>query len=134
MADILRGSTHDLAVGHLAQLHRIICHKAVAALDQLDGKLAFANAAVAQDQDAFAVHFHQHTMAGDTRCQFQIQHTDQAAHQSAGGLVGAQQCNTMLLGQLLHLREGSQFLAAADDNSRRLLTEQLIQRFVAFFR
>ena len=134
MADILRGSTHDLAVGYLAQLHRIICHKAVAALDQLDGKLAFANAAVAQDQDAFAVHFHQHTMAGDTRCQFQIQHTDQAAHQSAGGLVGAQQCNTMLLGQLLHLREGGQFLAAADDNSRRLLTEQLIQRFVAFFR
>ena len=40
----------------------------------------------------------------------------------------------MLLGQLLHLREGSQFLTAADDNSRRLLTEQLIQRFVAFFR
>jgi len=73
-------------------------------------------------------------MAGDTRCQFQIQHTDQAAHQSAGGLIGTQQCNTMLLGQLLHLREGSQFLAAADDNSRRLLTEQLIQRFVAFFR
>ena len=40
----------------------------------------------------------------------------------------------MLLSQFLHLRERSQFFAAADDNSRRLLTEQLIQRLVAFFR
>ena len=105
----------------------------MAALDQLDGKLTFADAAVAQDQDALAIHLHQHAVPGDAGCQFQIQHTDQAAHQRTGRLVGAQQRYAMLLGQFLHFREGSQLLAAADDNSRRLLTKQLIQRFVAFF-
>jgi len=35
----------------------------VAALDQLDGQLALADAAVAQDQDALAVDLHQHAMA-----------------------------------------------------------------------
>ena len=40
----------------------------------------------------------------------------------------------MLLGQFLHLREGFQLLAAADDHGRRLLAEQLVQRFIALFR
>ena len=133
MADIFRCGAHDLAVGHLAQLHSIVCYQTVAALDQLDGKLTFADAAVAQDQDALAIHLHQHAVPGDAGSQFQIEYTDQAAHQRTGRLVGAQQRYAMLLGQFLHFREGSQFLAAADDNSRRLLTKQLIQCFVAFF-
>ena len=103
------------------------------ALDQLDGQLAFADATVAKDQDALAVHLHQHTVPGDAGGELQIQHADQAAHQGAGGLVGAQQGNIMLLRQLLHLREGGQFLAAADDDRRGLLPEQLFQRLVALF-
>lgn len=39
----------------------------------------------------------------------------------------------MLLRQFLHLREGRQLLAAADDDRRGLLPEQLLQRFVALF-
>ena len=39
----------------------------------------------------------------------------------------------MLFGQLQHLRERFQLFAAAHDNSRRLLTEQLFQRLVALF-
>ena len=134
MADVLRGRAHDLAVRDLAQLHSIVGHKAVAALDQLDRQLALADAAVAQDQDPFTIHLHQHAVAGDAGGQLQVQHTDEAAHQGAGRFVGAQQRHAVLFGQLLHLREGSQFFAAADDNSRRLLTEQLVQRFVALFR
>ena len=40
----------------------------------------------------------------------------------------------MLLSQLLHLREGGQLLAAADDDGRRLLAEQLVQCLIALFR
>ena len=39
----------------------------------------------------------------------------------------------MLLRQLLHLREGSQLLAAADDDRRALLPEQLFQCLIALF-
>ena len=133
MADIFRGSAHDLTVGHLTQFHGIICHQTVAALDQLNGQLAFADAAVAKDQDAFAVHLHQHAVPGDAGRKLQIQYADQAAHQSAGSLVGTQQGNRVLLRQFLHLREGRQFLAAADDDRRGLLPEQLLQRLVALF-
>ena len=133
MTDVFRCSAHDLAVGHLAQLHGIICHQTVTALDQLDGQLAFADAAVAQNQDALAVHLHQHAVPGDAGRKLQVQHADQAAHQSAGGLVGTQQGNRVLLRQLLHLREGGQLLAAADDDRRGLLPEQLFQCLVALF-
>ena len=133
MADIFRGSAHDLTVGHLAQFHGIICHQTVTALDQLNGQFAFADAAVAKDQDALAVHLHQHAVPGDAGRKLQIQHADQAAHQGAGRLVGAQQGDRVLLRQFLHLREGRQLLAAADDDRRGLLPEQLLQRFVALF-
>ena len=105
----------------------------MAALDQLNGQLAFADAAVAKDQDALAVHLHQHAVPGDAGRKLQIQHADQAAHQGAGRLVGTQQGNRVLLRQFLHLREGRQLLAAADDDRRGLLPEQLLQRFVALF-
>ena len=133
MADIFRCSAHDLAVGHLAQLYGVICYQTVAALDQLNGQLAFADAAVAKDQDAFAVHLHQHAVPGDAGRKLQVQHADQAAHQGAGSFVRAQQGNCVLLRQLLHFRERGQLLAAADDDRRGLLTEQLLQRLVALF-
>ena len=116
MTDVLRCHAHDLAAGNLAQLHSIVRNQAVAALDQLNGQLALADTAVAEDEDAFAVHFHQHAVAGDAGSKFQIQHTDEAAHQCAGRLIGAQQGHAVLLGQFLHLREGFQLLAAADDH------------------
>ena len=133
MADILRSGAHDLPVGNLAQLYRIVGHQTVPALDQLNGQLALADAAVAQDQDALAVHLHQHAVPGDAGSQLQVQHADQAAHQGAGRLVGAQQRHAVLFGQLQHLRERFQLFAAAHDNSRRLLAEQLFQRLVALF-
>ena len=43
----------------LAQLDGVVRHKAVAALDQLDGGLALADAGIAQDQYAFARDFDQ---------------------------------------------------------------------------
>ena len=106
----------------------------MAALDQLDGQLALADAAVAQDQDALAVDLHQHAMAGDAGRKLKVQHADEAAHHGAGRLVGAQQGYPVLLCKLLHLREGFQFLVAAEDDGRRLLAEQLVKALTALFR
>ena len=47
-----------------------------------------------------------------------------------GRLVGAQQRHLIFLRQLHHLGEGLQLVAAGDDDGRRLLAEQAVQRFV----
>ena len=104
---------------------------AVPPLDQLDGQLALADAAVAQDQDAFAVHLHQNAMAGDAGRQLHIQHAEQAAHQNAGGFIGAQQRHLIFLSQLQHLGERGQLVAAGDDHRRGHGPKQVVQRFIA---
>ena len=53
----------------LFDLDRVVRDEAVAALDQLDGRLALADAAVAVDEDALAVNFDQNTVARDARGQ-----------------------------------------------------------------
>ena len=114
-------------------LDRVVGDEAVAALDQLDGQLALADAAVAQNQDALAVDLYQHAMAGDAGRKLKVQHADEAAHQGAGHLVGAQQRYFVLLRQLQHLRKRLQLLAAADDDGWRLLAEQLVEALAALF-
>ena len=51
--------------GHPADFHRVVGDQAVAALDQLNGRFAFAHAAVSQQEDALAVDLHKHAVAGD---------------------------------------------------------------------
>ena len=70
-------------------------------------------------------------MAGDAGGQLHVQDAEQAAHQNAGGLVGAQQGYLIFLGQLHHLGERGQLVAAGDDHRRGHLPKQMVQRFVA---
>src|SRR5699024_12277340 len=88
VADVLGGGAHDLPVGDLAQLDGVVGHQPVAPLDQLDGQLALADAAVPYDHDALAVHLHQNAVAGDAGGQLHVQDAEQDAHQNAGGLIG----------------------------------------------
>ena len=53
----------------LFDLNGVVGDQAVAALDELDGRLALADAAVAVDEDALAVNFDQNTVARDARGQ-----------------------------------------------------------------
>lgn len=48
----------------LAQFHGVIRHQAVSAFDELHGGFTLADAAVAHDEHAFAVHLHQHAVTG----------------------------------------------------------------------
>ena len=54
-------------------LHRIVGDETVAALDELDGRLALADAAVAEQQHALAVDLHQHAVACDARRKLDVQ-------------------------------------------------------------
>ncbi len=54
------GSQEDVPA-HAADLHRIVRHEPVAPLDQLEGRLALADAAVSHDQDADPEHLDQNT-------------------------------------------------------------------------
>ena len=73
MADIGGCGAEDFAVGHPAQLNGVIGDQTVAALDQLDGRLALADAAVADKQNTFAVNLHQHAVACDARRKLDVQ-------------------------------------------------------------
>ena len=129
MADVFRRGAEDLLVGDAAQLDSIVGDETVAALDQLDGGLAFADAGIAQNKDAFAVDFHQHAVAGDAGSQLFIQRGDEHAHQGGGHLGRHKQRHAVLLGELHHLRK--RLHAAGQDDGWRLEREQLFQMGVA---
>ena len=90
MADIFRGAAHNFAAADFAQLHRIVRDEAVSALDELDGRFAFAHAGIAQNEDAFAVDLHQHAMARDAGSKLGVQRGNERAHQRACHFVGKQ--------------------------------------------
>ena len=100
----------------------------MAALNQLDGGLALADAALAQQQNALAVDLHQHAVAGDARRQVHLQGGDHRRHKIAGRKTGAQQRNLIGVGRRHHLLWDVQ--VAADDDRRHLLGKELIQKLL----
>ena len=105
MADVFRRGAENFFVGDAAQLDGIISDQAVAALDQFNGGLAFADAGIAQNEDTLAVHFHQHTVTGDAGSQLFVQRRDEHAHQGGGHLGRHEQRHAVLFGVLHHLRK-----------------------------
>ena len=73
VADVLRGLTDERFAGYAANFHRIVRDETVAALDKLDGRLALADAAVADKQNTFAVNLHQNAVACDARRKLDVQ-------------------------------------------------------------
>ena len=129
MADIGGCGAEDFAVGHPAQLNGVIGDQTVAALDQLDGRLALADAGVAQNQDAFAVDLDQYAVASDAGRKLGVQGRDELAHQGRRHLGGHQERHAVLLGILHHFGHGPH--PAREHNSRRLEGKQLFQVGVA---
>ena len=119
----------NFAVGYPAQLNRIISDQAVAALDELNGRLALADTGIAQNQDALAVDLDKHAVAGDAGGQLGVQGRDELPHQSGRHLGGHQDRYTVLLGKLHHF--GKRLHAAGQHDGRRLEGEQLFQMGVA---
>ena len=112
-------------VGNALDLHRVVGHQLMAALEKLNGGLALADAAVAQDQHTLTVNVHQHAVAGDLGRQGVIE----IVNDMTGGVhritAGAQQGAAMLLGHLQQLVEHLQI--AGDDHGREAVAHQAVK-------
>lgn len=78
-------------------LHRVVRDEAVAALDELDGRLALADAALPEQQDALAVDLDKHAVAGDTGGELDVELPDEPRHEGGGAVGGAQQRDLVFL-------------------------------------
>ena len=125
VADELRCGADEGGLGDLADLHGIVRDETVAPLEELQCGFAFAHAAVAHEQQPFAVDLHQHAVAGDPGGQGGFQIEDDVGGQGGGGLRGAQDGDGVLFGHgqtLLVHRE-----APGDQQGRGLVGEQLVE-------
>ena len=114
-------------IADAADLHRVVRNEPVAALDQLDGRLALADAAVAEDQYALAVHVHQHAVARDHGRQLVVEEVDGHARKLDRGVLRAQQGAAVFLRHLHALGEHVEL--AGDDQRGDLVLEQILKAF-----
>ena len=122
--DNLRCGAHQ-GRGHPADLHRVVCHQPVTTLKELDGSLTFTDAGIAQDQHALSVYVHQHTVAGDLRCQGPVQIVDDTAGNLHRSPRSPQQRPTVGFGDLQQLRKDLH--VACHDQRRDLAGEKLLK-------
>ena len=107
MADDFRGGTDDGLGGYAAQLHRIVRHQTVTALDQLNSRLALTHTGVAEDQNTLTVYLHQHAVPGDAGRQLHVQKSKQSGGKGAGRLYGMEHRHLEILRQLQKLLRGN---------------------------
>ena len=105
MPQHLRRVADELPGRYLADLDRVVRNKAVSALDELNGRFALADAAVAEDQHALAVHVDEHAVACDDGRERVIQVVDGHGGELDGRVLRAKQRAAVLLRHLEALRE-----------------------------
>ena len=97
----------------------------MAALEQLDGGFAFADAGVADHQHALAIDVHQHAVAGDLGGQGPVQIVDDVAGQLHGGLFRPQQGAPVLAGNLHQL--GKNLHIPGNDQGWDFAAQQILE-------
>ncbi len=98
------------------------------ALDQLNGGLALADAAVAEDQHALSVDLDQHAVAGDAGRKHDIEIGDQRRHELTCALGGAEQGHIVLFRAGEHV--GGQLQTGGDDDRRRVGGKKRVHRLL----
>ena len=88
VANHLRAFPRKAVVGNPANVHHVIRHQLMAALDQLQRSLAFAHAAFAGQQHAHAVYIHQHAMPGYPRGQATVKIVNGGKGELGGDHIG----------------------------------------------
>ena len=87
LGDIRRAS-YQSCVADLADFNHIIGYQTVSALNELQCRLALADAALTHDQDTLAEYINQNAVNADARRQLYLQPADNLCHQIRSALVG----------------------------------------------
>jgi len=99
------------------------------ALEQFNGRFAFADTGVPQQKNTLAVDIHKNAVAGNLGSQLFIEIVYNLAGGIHGLAVDAQQGTTMLFRQLQQLRRHLHI--PGDDEGRYLAAQQILQHFSA---
>ena len=129
VADVLRRLADERFARDAADLHGVVRNQPVAALDQLDRRLALADAAVADQQDALAVDLDEHAVARDARRKLNVQIRDEGSHDVGCGFRRAQQRHAVADRQRVHFL--ARLDAAGKNDGRRLLGKVAFERNAA---
>ena len=111
IADQLRRAADQGMAADPADLHRVVGDEAMAALDELKGRLALADAAVAHEQHTLAVDLHQHAVHRHARSQILLQGVDQIRLKFRGILIRDENVAVILAPNLDALGEGGYAVA-----------------------
>ena len=97
----------------------------MAALEKLHSRLALADTAFTDEQNAFAIDLHQDAVARDPGSQRRPEIGDNTGNQGAGGLGGAKHRNVVLFGHGDTFRPGLD--VPGDDQRRKFVGEQAVK-------
>ena len=103
----------------------------MAALDQFDGRFAFADAAFADEQNAFAEYLNQHAVHGGERRQPNGKGQNNVTHKARGALCRAKDGCVIFLGTGQKLGVNRQI--TRDDQRRDLFFKQAGQTLFTLF-
>ena len=106
VADQLRRGANQIIPVDALDVHRVVGDEPVAPLDQLQGRLALADAAVTHQQHALAVNLHQHAVGGDAGGQMGAQGGDQVGLKLRGVAGGEKHIAVILLRHFQTFGEG----------------------------
>src|SRR5690554_1556154 len=90
-----RSSPYQLSLSNFLDYYQIICHQAVAPLDQLDGSLAFTNTALAGNKYSNPVNIDKDAMYGLTGSQALFQIIGQQTQKAGCGNICPQERDTI---------------------------------------
>ena len=125
MADVIRGGADQGGIGDPADLHGVIGDEAVAALEQLQGGLTFADAGIPGKQHTLAVDLHQNAVDGGTGRQLQTQLGIELGGHMGGIFRGLHQRHAVLFRQLQ--KEGAEGEILSDDDGLGAAGKEALQ-------
>ena len=122
----------DQLIRHAADVHHVVRNQPVAALDQLQGRLALAHSGFPRDEDARAVHVHQHAVARLMWRELPGKIMNQGRGEAGGDHLRPEHRHPGSRRQLRQLRRRIQI--PADDHAGQGIAEVFLQNLHTLFR
>ena len=131
MTDDFRRTANQGTVRNTLDFYCVIRNQTMSAFNQLNGSLALAYTAVAQNQDTFTINFYQHAMQRNAGCQRNLQGCNQCTGYRGGKFVGTQNRNIIFFRSFYHFRNNINI--SCNDNRRNAGRTQFIKNIQTLF-